>query len=1672
MNPTFRKFLLCLALVLSSIYSNASHIVGGEIYYTHTAGNTYKITLIVYQDCASSANVSSPAIIAYPLDGSATTTATGSTIFDGNVSTVYVPNPCLQPPASVCLRKKIFETNMNLPIGKGGYDVAFEDFARSANIDNLNLPDQWSSIYYCVVPDVTPRNNCPYFPNDPPPNLCLNDTFRYDHSVVDFDGDSIVYKWCNPKGNIGASAGGGTPYPNVPWCCGYGTNNPVASAPPFTIDPATGLMEGLPNVNGNFVYSVCYEEYRNGVKINEGARDYMFRVTSCSPRVPVVGSVAQGGASSLGFCSDMQVSFVNTSSNAEHYYWDFGDTLITTDTSTQKEPTYTYNQAGDYEIMLIANPGTDCSDTTYLNYEVYPEIDVFFIPPSPVCFYGGEFDFELLGKFDSLNDDFLWDFGTVGVNQYSNEVNPSNVMFSEPGFHVVTVTVTSPSCNSTYSEIVEVLDSPDPFFEQPEDQCINNNNYTFIAKGDYGQGADILWVLGDDASRDSLSSPTAANIVYADTGMHIVSLFISENGCTIEYRDTFYIVLPPVASFPDLSAKQCLNINSYDFWPDGQYSSTATFQWNFGNLASPTTATTDTVLGVTFYSPGIYTITLSINDGGCTSIYQGNVEIVDAPQAFAYDQDPQCILGNSFDFKGSGLFGSSADFLWVFGPNANKDSTTSQNENGVSFDTTGIHRVYFTITENGCPDTYFLAVEVTPEPVADFTFIADQCISNGPFDFMFTGFGGQYATYQWQLPTDATILSDSTINSVSIPKVSFSNSGPHTVSLTVSENGCTDTYNQLFNLTPAPVASFQPQTPQCLDVNSFDFINTGSFGIGAIISWDFTNQGNPSTSSDSNPTEIKFLSDGPHLITLSITEFGCTDIYTDTIIVTPTPNPTFTARDPQCVDINSFNFNCLGNFTDAATFTWDFGIAATPSSSLLRNQDRVSFNAPGTYRVTIQVDEYGCSITYSDFVTVTAKPAPFFDHPSTLCVGSNWYRFLTKGSYGVDATFEWNFGTNTNQGTGIVATKDVSGVSFNTVGVHYIDLQISENGCVETYTDSVIITPSPVPFINPENDQCVNINSFDFDLTGSSYGTSAMFYWDFGPNGSPRYDSNMTPSTIVFNTVGVQTVTLTIEENGCSIVKTITVNVTAPPGASFTRNNSNQEQCISINAYDFVTSGTYGSAATFNWNFGPSATPNSASIETPPSVSFSSTGWHFISLTVTENGCPETTTDSVLITDVPTALSNPVSTQCVNDNSYDFYGLGTFGPNATFSWDFAGAASPNVINSKDALSVVFTLVGTHNVTYTVRENGCSDVFTVVVNITPAPDATFIANNQNQCITNQSFDFSIVNSSIHGPNATYSWGFGPDANMGSSNIQNPTGITFSDSGIYPVSLTISENGCIDTSLYSVSVYPLPIPSFSANQTGCAPHTVIFQNKSYAWTTMTYLWDFGDGNTSANTNPSHVYQNSGDYTVTLTAYVAGSDPCPGSYDTVMVDFITVYPSPTPGFITDRDVTTIFDPIITVANTSTDAITVEFDFDDGTLVTNPPGGTYSHSYTEYGIYNITQTVTNQYGCQNSMTIQVEIESVYRFYAPNAFTPNGDGDNDVYYQKGIGFGNGSYALHIYTRWGEKIYYSNNILVGWDGFDIKNNTPAPQGSYIYLTEITDNYGVAQKYRGTVTLMK
>ena len=199
---------------------------------------------------------------------------------------------------------------------------------------------------------------------------------------------------------------------------------------------------------------------------------------------------------------------------------------------------------------------------------------------------------------------------------------------------------------------------------------------------------------------------------------------------------------------------------------------------------------------------------------------------------------------------------------------------------------------------------------------------------------------------------------------------------------------------------------------------------------------------------------------------------------------------------------------------------------------------------------------------------------------------------------------------------------------------------------------------------------------------------------------------------------------------------------------------------------------------------------------------------------------------------------------------------------------------------------------------------------------------------------------------------------------------------------------------------------------------------------------WYWNFGDGNYSTLSDPSHAYTQAGTYTVFLTVTTTGG--CSNNSATAPL-IIYAMPSPTAGFATNPSVTPMNTQTINFINQSSGAISYFWNFGDGATsnLTNP-----QHYFPTIGFYTITLITTNQYGCTDTFRIQTTGEGDIIF--PNAFTPNENGpngggynpfnlDNDVFFPFASFIDD--FHMMIFNRWGELIFETEDIAIGWDGY-------------------------------------
>ncbi len=362
----------------------------------------------------------------------------------------------------------------------------------------------------------------------------------------------------------------------------------------------------------------------------------------------------------------------------------------------------------------------------------------------------------------------------------------------------------------------------------------------------------------------------------------------------------------------------------------------------------------------------------------------------------------------------------------------------------------------------------------------------------------------------------------------------------------------------------------------------------------------------------------------------------------------------------------------------------------------------------------------------------------------------------------------------------------------------------------------------------------------------------------------------------------------------------------------------------------------------------------------------------------------------------------------------------------TYLWNFG---DPNTLADT---SIQFTPTWTYSDTgiYVVTlicnpGTACADTNTSIFEIYPPVQPVFVSP-AGQCVDGNSYNFQATGQ--FAGTGTIQWNFGPNATPQTSNVPDPQNVVWDTSGIFLVTVTVTENGCTGTYTDTVIVYPMPTADFAAAYLdGCVPYTVQFSDSSIAGTQISYLWDFGDGTTSTAANPVHTYTDTGYFDVSLI--ITTTNGCI-SVDTFSVpNLVHVSPSPIAGFDVTSHSVSIFSPFIGVIDQSVGADSCIVDFGDGFVTTDCNA---MHTYWAYGPYNIMQVVYNEFGCTDTAWVAVEVTPEHRFYIPNTFTPNGDGLNDVFIP--VVLGADEYHFMIFDRWGELIFETHDTFVGWDG--------------------------------------
>jgi gliding motility-associated-like protein len=227
---------------------------------------------------------------------------------------------------------------------------------------------------------------------------------------------------------------------------------------------------------------------------------------------------------------------------------------------------------------------------------------------------------------------------------------------------------------------------------------------------------------------------------------------------------------------------------------------------------------------------------------------------------------------------------------------------------------------------------------------------------------------------------------------------------------------------------------------------------------------------------------------------------------------------------------------------------------------------------------------------------------------------------------------------------------------------------------------------------------------------------------------------------------------------------------------------------------------------------------------------------------------------------------------------------------------------------------------------------------------------------------------------------------------------------------------------------------------------------------------YTWTFEDGTVSHDMSAVHVFHTPGQFEVNLT--IVNQYGCQSVAATS--GFITVNPQAVASFNSDKTEVTTIDPVFHFTNTSQNASEYEWHFGDGdlTYVTSP-----THSYDTYGQFTVTLNANNEYNCPDQEHLVVNVKPSFELFVPNAFTPDGDEFNNTFLASGYGILETDFTMEIYDRWGELIFESHNMQIGWDG-SYAGTERVQDGTFTWVIRFKDLTHTLHERNGHLSLLR
>lgn len=954
-----------------------------------------------------------------------------------------------------------------------------------------------------------------------------------------------------------------------------------------------------------------------------------------------------------------------------------------------------------------------------------------------------------------------------------------------------------------------------------------------------------------------------------------------------------------------------------------------------------TTDTTTSPIHV-FADTGTYNVTLisyGQTPANCPDSIKIPITILDLPVVdFTPIPDSACatilgpnVVGIQVNFTDNSLT-YNGTYSWQLG---NGLTSTSVDPGTITYleglnDT--MYVVSLAITNMCGSGTHIDSVKVSALPKAIFGTNVNIGCSPAPF-FVSNISQGNPTSYSW-------IFGNGNTSTLQTPGVQYFTAPTQVTNYTITliaTNACgADTAYHQITVNPNNVTAFFNTNPTtgCAPLQ----VVVTSFTNGTNVSYDF---GDGTGSAAANTVHV-YTQPGTYILS-QFADDGCSyDTTSVTIVVSPTPQASFSVPTPICVG-NPIQFTL--NTPGVNIVSYDFGVPVIVSDTSNQPNPVYTYPQAGTYAVSLTTysTANGCPSTILQNVTIADLPT--IDFATSSVIGCTPFTLDISNNTSQGTFHFWDFG---NTQTSASANPSITYFTAGTYTITYSNTDA--NGCSRDSSFTITALPQPSSQFAPTSPYICGTPA-TFDFTNSSTGTSLGYDWDFG-NG--QTSTNATPNA-TYTLADTFTVSLIATNNfGCKDTSYQSVIVHPQPQA--TANISPLLGCapLVVNATNNSTNSTY-----YSWNWGDGS-PLETTFNPLPHTYLVSNTYNVSLVANYENVCFDTFQTAVNVIPSPIADFNPIvsGNLCGGPVTVTMDNLSQFATN--YIWLLGNGNTSNAFEP----SVTFTAIDTFTITLIVSTGvGCNDTISRDIIIHPAPTANAQVIPTQGCTP---LTVSATNLSTGANAYVWTWGDGTAAET----TFNPNPHTYFNDTTYTLTLISNyQNVCFDTFTTQITVLPEPVAAFAMNVVGnnCGgPLQVSTTNNSQSATS--YIWNMGNGSQYSTLDvTAENYAAVGTFTITLVAF--NNAGCKDS----ATQSITIHPKPIAA--AQINPTQGCAPLVVSANNlSTVANQFIWTWGDGTPAENTLNP-LPHTYFNDTTYTVTLIANYQNICFDTFTTQVTV-------------------------------------------------------------------------------------------------